>query len=151
MSEGIRPGEVRNAAPLRADVVVTFIGWAQTPWERREDCPKQGDPAGPECRLVLDPAWIGALAGIEDCATVEVLYWLHQARRDLVVQAPGHGGGPKGTFALRSPVRPNPIGTARVTLVRRDGDVLVVRGLDCIDGTPLVDIKPDRCPHGGPA
>jgi tRNA (Thr-GGU) A37 N-methylase len=43
-------------------------------------------------------------------------------------------------------VRPNPIGTARVRLVRREGRCLVVRGLDCLDGTPLLDLKPDRCP-----
>jgi hypothetical protein len=45
---------------------------------------------------------------------------------------------------LRSPVRPNPIGTTIATLVSRDGPVLSVRGLDCLDGTPLIDLKPDR-------
>lgn len=55
-----------------------------------------------------------------------------------------------GTFALRSPVRPNPIGLSKVTLVRIEEGTVVVRGLDCLDGTPLIDIKPDRCafsPH----
>jgi tRNA-Thr(GGU) m(6)t(6)A37 methyltransferase TsaA len=96
------------------------------------------------------PAWAAALEGIEDCERIEVLYWLHLARRDLLRQAPGHGGGPRGTFALRSPVRPNPIGTALVRLLRREGAVLVVAGLDCVDGTPLVDLKPERCAFGGP-
>lgn len=149
VNDGMRPGEVASEAPLRADAIVTFIGWAQTPWSHREDCPKQGDRDGPECRLVIDAPWIDALDGIEGFDTVEVLYWLHRARRDLVVQAPRHGD-PRGTFALRSPVRPNPIGTALLTLVRREGDTLVVRGLDCLDGTPLIDLKPDRCRHGAP-
>ncbi len=60
-------------------------------------------------------------------------------------------GRTRGTFALRSPVRPNPIGIARVPLVRRDGPVLIVRGLDCLDGTPLLDLKPERRAFSPPA
>ena len=149
MTQGIRRGETRTVAPLGADASLVFIGGVRTPWARREDCPKQGDRNGPECRLILAPPWDGGLDGIEAFATLEVLYWLHESRRDLLVQAPATGG-PRGTFALRSPVRPNPIGTALVALVRRQEAELVVRGLDCLDGTPLLDVKPDRCTHGGP-
>ena len=150
MGQAVRPGEVRTERPLRADAAVTFIGRVRTPWMHRADCPRQGDRTdGPECQIVLEPPWDAALAGIEAFETLEVLYWLNELRRDLLVQAPGHGGL-RGTFALRSPVRPNPIGTAFVTLLRREGPVLVVRGLDCLDGTPLVDLKPDRCDHGSP-
>lgn len=73
-----------------------------------------------------------------------MLYWLHQSRRDLVRQSPANNGETHGTFALRTPVRPNPIGTSIATLVAREGRVLLVRGLDCLDETPLIDIKPDR-------
>jgi tRNA (Thr-GGU) A37 N-methylase len=66
------------------------------------------------------------------------------SRRDLVRQSPANDGAVRGTFALRSPVRPNPIGTAIATLVGVDGASLLVRGMDCVDGTPLIDIKPDR-------
>ena len=59
-------------------------------------------------------------------------------------QSPANDGITHGTFALRSPVRPNPIGTAIATFVAREGAVLSVRGLDCLDGTPLLDLKPDR-------
>ena len=147
--QAMRPGEVRSDHPFRHDAALTFIGTIRTPWARREDCPRQGSRDGPECRLLLAPPWDAALDGIERFDTLELLYWLHESRRDLVVQTPG-GGQARGTFALRSPVRPNPIGTALVTLVRREGPVLVVRGLDCLDGTPLIDVKPDRCRHGGP-
>jgi len=71
-----------------------------------------------------------------------VLYWMDRARRDLVIQAPRHYGEPRGTFALRSPVRPNPIAASVVKLIGRDGTRLSVVGLDCIDGTPLLDLKP---------
>ena len=143
----LRPHEVATDRPLRVDAALTFIGAIRTPWAVREDCPKQGDPDGPECRLVLEPPWDAALDGIEQVETLEVLYWLHRSRRDLVRQNPGHRDSARGTFALRSPVRPNPIGSSLVRLVRREGATLVVRGLDCLDGTPLIDVKPDRCVH----
>jgi tRNA-Thr(GGU) m(6)t(6)A37 methyltransferase TsaA len=85
-----------------------------------------------------------ALDGVAEFARLEVVYWLHLSRRDLVKQSPRDDGATRGTFALRSPVRPNPIGTSIVTLVEVNGSILIVRGLDCLDGTPLLDIKPDR-------
>jgi tRNA-Thr(GGU) m(6)t(6)A37 methyltransferase TsaA len=147
--QALRPLERATDRPLRIDAGLTFIGSVRTPWTNREDCPRQGDSAnGPECRLLLEPPWDEGLDGIEAVETIEVLYWLHRSRRDLILQRPAHADGPRGTFALRSPVRPNPIGLARVRLLRREGAALVVRGLDCLDGTPLLDIKPDRCAHG---
>jgi tRNA (adenine37-N6)-methyltransferase len=62
-----------------------------------------------------------------------------------VRQSPADDGATRGTFSLRSPVRPNPIGTTLATLVGREGPTLSVRGLDCLDMTPLIDLKPDRC------
>jgi tRNA-Thr(GGU) m(6)t(6)A37 methyltransferase TsaA len=73
---------------------------------------------------------------------VVVLYWMDRARRDLVLQAPHHYAERRGTFALRSPVRPNPIAASVVRLVERNGRALSVAGLDCLDATPLLDLKP---------
>jgi tRNA (Thr-GGU) A37 N-methylase len=67
---------------------------------------------------------------------------MDQARRDLLVQVPGHLAKGRGTFALRSPVRPNPIAMSVVRLVRVDGNRIEVVALDCLDGTSLLDIKP---------
>ena len=141
----LRPGERRVDLDPPGDAVLRFIGVIRTPFGTRDACPRQGRWDGPECRLELAADWAAALDGIEDYESVEVLYWLHQSRRDLVVQNPRSDGHLIGTFALRSPVRPNPIGTSLVRLVRRDGAALIVRGLDCLDGTPLLDIKPNRC------
>lgn len=69
---------------------------------------------------------------------------MHLSRRDLVRQCPKNDGIARGAFSLRTPVRPNPLGTQLVSLVRLDGANLFVRGLDCLDGAPLVDLKPDR-------
>ena len=60
-------------------------------------------------------------------------------------QSPKGDGTTRGTFSLRSPVRPNPIGTSLAALVGIEGATVLVRGLDCLDGTPLIDLKPDRC------
>jgi tRNA (Thr-GGU) A37 N-methylase len=70
---------------------------------------------------------------------------LHHSPRNLVLQSPKKNGLTRGTFSLRSPVRPNPIGTSIVKLVGIEGNAVLVRGLDCLDETPLIDLKPDRC------
>lgn len=91
---------------------------------------------------MLDPRWAAGLQGLEGVSHVVVLYWMDRARRDLVLQAPHHYSERRGTFALRSPVRPNPIAVSVARLVRIDGNELSVVGLDCLDDTPLLDIKP---------
>ncbi|MCZ7676066.1 MAG: tRNA (N6-threonylcarbamoyladenosine(37)-N6)-methyltransferase TrmO [Roseovarius sp.] len=143
-TQALRPGEQAVDLPSAADAALRFIGTIRTPWTRREDCPRQGDPDGPECRIVIDPVWHPALKGLDAHDRVEVLYWLHESRRDLVAQSPRSDGETLGTFAIRSPIRPNPIATSIVRLLRIEDGTLVVQGLDCLDGTPLVDIKPDR-------
>ncbi|MFL5032041.1 MAG: tRNA (N6-threonylcarbamoyladenosine(37)-N6)-methyltransferase TrmO [Xanthobacteraceae bacterium] len=139
---GIRPGEVAAPLPGAFDAQVYFIGRIRTPWQTRDDCPKNARESDAVCRIEVDARWATALTGIETCSHLLVLYWMHRARRDLVLQAPRHYGEPRGTFALRSPVRPNPIAASVVRLTGVDGTTLSVVGLDCLDGTPLLDLKP---------
>jgi tRNA (adenine37-N6)-methyltransferase len=141
----VRRNEVAVEAPSSFDAGIAFIGIIRTPWISRLDCPRQGRADGPICRIEVAEPWVAALDGIEAYERIEVLYWLHESRRDLVRQSPANDGATRGTFALRSPVRPNPIGTSLAILVSREGATLLVRGLDCLDGTPLIDLKPDRC------
>jgi tRNA-Thr(GGU) m(6)t(6)A37 methyltransferase TsaA len=141
MNEGIRPGEIAVTLPESFDAGVYFIGRIRTPWTRREDCPKNARGSDATCTIELDPRYAAALDGVATCTHIVVLYFMDQARRDLLVQAPRHGER-RGTFALRSPVRPNPIAMSVARLVRVEGTRLTVVGLDCLDGTPLIDIKP---------
>ena len=143
--DAIRPGEVAVDLPPATDAGLVFIGRIRTPWTDRLACPRQGRRDGPVCRIELFDPWVGGLDGLEAFDAVEVLYWLDRSRRDLLRQSPKRDGTTRGTFALRSPVRPNPIGTAVATLVGIEGGTVLVRGLDCLDGTPLIDLKPDRC------
>jgi tRNA-Thr(GGU) m(6)t(6)A37 methyltransferase TsaA len=107
--------------------------------------PRQGRHDGPVCRLEIFEPWVPAIKGVDFYSNLEVIYWLHLSRRDLVLQSPKNNKNTRGTFSLRSPVRPNPIGTSIVKLVGVEGNVVLVRGLDCLDETPLLDLKPDRC------
>lgn len=141
----IREGEVQVELPPARDAGLIFIGRIHTPWTNRLLCPRQGRQDGPVCRLEVFEPWVEALDGVEAFERLEILYWLDQSRRDLVRQSPANDGHARGTFSLRSPVRPNPIGTSLVAYAGREGNMLLVRGLDCLNGTPLIDIKPDRC------
>jgi len=140
----IRPGETSVPLPAGTDAGLYFIGTIRTPWTDRLKCPRQGRADGPTCRLELSAPWNQGLDHITEFARLEVLYWLHESRRDLTLQSPRRDGNARGVFSLRTPARPNPIGTSIVHLVRVEGPVVFVRGLDCLDGTPLLDLKPDR-------
>jgi tRNA-Thr(GGU) m(6)t(6)A37 methyltransferase TsaA len=142
MNFGIREGEIAVALPAQFDAAVYFIGRIRTPWVDREHCPKNARESEAVCTLEVDQRWAAALNGLESCTHIVVLYWMDRSRRDLVVQVPRHYGEGRGTFALRSPARPNPIAMSVARLVRIEGTRLHVVGLDCLDNTPLLDIKP---------
>lgn len=139
---GIRPGEQAIELPAKADAEVYFVGRIRTPWTRREDCPKNARESEAVCNIEVDPRWAPALKDVETCSHLVVLYWMDKARRDLALQVPRHYGEQRGTFALRSPARPNPIAMSVVRLLKVEGTQLSVQGLDCLDDTPLIDIKP---------
>jgi tRNA (adenine37-N6)-methyltransferase len=141
----IREGEFAVEMPEATDAGLVFIGRIRTPWTSRLETPRQGRHDGPICRLEIFEPWVPAIKGVDFYSNLEVIYWLDQSRRDLVLQSPKNNKSTRGTFSLRSPVRPNPIGTSIVKLERVEGNTILVRGLDCLDGTPLLDVKPDRC------
>jgi tRNA-Thr(GGU) m(6)t(6)A37 methyltransferase TsaA len=136
------PGELRVAPPAAFDGGITFIGRIGTPWRQIDECPKNSGESDAVCTIELDPRYAPGLKDVETCTHLYVLYWMDQASRDRVVQMPRHYGQAHGVFALRSPARPNPIAISVVELLAVEGNVLRVRGLDCRDGTPLLDLKP---------
>lgn len=138
----IRPGEVTVDMPAAFDAGVYFIGRIRTPWTARGSCPRNSRESDALCTIEVDPRYAEALEGVEAGGHLLVLYWMDKARRDLVVQMPRHHSSRRGTFSLRSPARPNPIAASIVRLERIDGCSLSVIGLDCLDGTPLIDLKP---------
>jgi tRNA-Thr(GGU) m(6)t(6)A37 methyltransferase TsaA len=138
----LREGEVTAVLPAQFDAALYFIGRIRTPWQSREQCPKNPRESSAVCTVELDPRWTPALNGLEGVSHVLLLYWMDRTRRDLVLQVPRHYGEQRGTFALRTPARPNPIAVAVAQLIRVEGNALYVVGVDCLDNTPLLDIKP---------
>ena len=124
MSEDIRPGEIAVTLPEKFDAGVYFIGRIRTPWKTRARMPEERARLGRRLHHRARSALCGALDGVAPARISSLLYFMHEARRDLVVQAPRHHGEPRGTFAIRSPVRPNPIAMSVVRLVRDRGHAL---------------------------
>src|ERR1700740_589860 len=141
----LREGEVAIDLPKPDDAKLVFIGRIRTPWTSRLETPRQGRQDGPICRLEIFEPFVPAIKGVDFYENLEVIYWLDQSRRDLVLQSPKNNKSTRGTFSLRSPVRPNPIGTSIVKLVGMEVSTVLGRGLDGIDETQLLDLNPDRC------
>jgi len=109
------------------------------------DDPRHLDPDQP-CELAILPRYAGGLAGIEGYSHLVVLCLFDRAARPDRLDGPVHPEGRDdvpavGLFATRSPFRPNPIAVSFPRLLRRDGDVLTVTGMDAWDGTPILDLK----------
>ena len=97
--------------------------------------------------IVIDRSLTEALDNLDEFSHIIVLYWMHRTAATDKLPAKTHPRGNQelplvGRFATRSPNRPNPVGKATVRLLQRQGNVLKVQGLDAIDGTPVIDIKP---------
>jgi tRNA-Thr(GGU) m(6)t(6)A37 methyltransferase TsaA len=130
----------------RVDAQVRFIGRIRTPWSRG-NCPKNVTRAretGEGARVELEPGFAEGLCGLEVGQGILLFYWMDQARRDLITQRPRHHDTARGSFALRSPNRVNPVSLAAVRITALDlvTGVIEIDAIDCFDGTPLVDIKP---------
>jgi tRNA-Thr(GGU) m(6)t(6)A37 methyltransferase TsaA len=120
------------------------IGWVDSPLPDRNAAPRQPDENAPPAVLVLDDSVRPAVDGLRVGDRIVVLTWLHVAERDTLVTRPRNDEGAPltGVFATRSPDRPNPIGLHDVVVTRIDGSRIHVDGLEAIDGTPILDVKP---------
>jgi tRNA-Thr(GGU) m(6)t(6)A37 methyltransferase TsaA len=139
---GVWEGEVTTDLPAKFDDGIYFIGRIHTPWTERKQCPKNARQSDAVCTVELDPRWAPGLKEVGTCSHLVLLYWMDKSPRNLVLQMPRQYGVQRGTFALRSPARPNPIAMSVVKLMKVEGNILSVVGLDCLDGTPLLDLKP---------
>lgn len=123
------------------NATLKFIGHIKTPYEAIEDCPNNIDFNGPLCQLVLNEEFKNGLSGLNSGQKILILYWFENTDRNEI-ELPADDGGLIGTFALRSPNRPNPIVAATLPIESLENGVVSVRGLDCLNGTHLLDIKP---------
>jgi len=123
------------------------IGWVSSPYQRRFGTPQQAAAVDSDAPAVLrmDPERfpVAAFADLVGVERIWILSWLHKGGTWAPQVRPPRGSREKrGLFATRSPDRPNPLGLSAVRLLRVDGCDLHVQGIDLLDGTPILDVKP---------
>jgi tRNA-Thr(GGU) m(6)t(6)A37 methyltransferase TsaA len=120
------------------------IGWVESSLQDVAEAPNQADRGAPSAWLVLAPEVRDGARDIEAGQPLLVLTWLHLARRDELATVPGDdpGGRERGVFSTRSPNRPNPIGLHPVSVLADEPGRIQVDGLEAVDGTPVIDLKP---------
>jgi tRNA-Thr(GGU) m(6)t(6)A37 methyltransferase TsaA len=120
------------------------VGTVRSPLRDRGSAPKQGDEGAPDAWLDFEADVLDALDGVGPGDELLLLTWLDRAQRDVLrVHPRGDAARPEqGVFATRSPDRPNPIGLHRVEVLEAQAGRLRVRGLEALDGTPILDVKP---------
>ncbi|HEX5224296.1 MAG TPA: tRNA (N6-threonylcarbamoyladenosine(37)-N6)-methyltransferase TrmO [Solirubrobacteraceae bacterium] len=132
------------SGPQQPQFELTPVAMVQSPLADLDSAPNQGDEGAPPAWIVFERGVIGALDGIRPGDEVILLTWLDRASRDVLrVHPRGDESRPRqGVFSTRSPARPNPIGLHRVKVDALDGSRMRVLGLEAIDGTPVLDVKP---------
>ncbi|HDR73880.1 MAG TPA: tRNA (N6-threonylcarbamoyladenosine(37)-N6)-methyltransferase TrmO [Methanoculleus sp.] len=118
------------------------IGVIRSPYRVQGDAPRQGRLRDTTATIEIFEEYAPGLRDVEHCTHLFVLYWLDRADRTLLSATPPGAGESRGVFATRSPNRPNPIGLGIVNLLGMEGSTLTVQGLDALDGTPVLDLKP---------
>ena len=119
------------------------IGVVRSPYHSTADIPKGlGARHEAEGRIEIDPALEAGLADVEGFSHLYVVWVFDRAGAPALIAWPPADDRSHGVFATRSPLRPNPIGLTVVELLGREGNVLAVRGVDMLDGTPVLDLKP---------
>jgi tRNA-Thr(GGU) m(6)t(6)A37 methyltransferase TsaA len=120
------------------------IGRVESPLTDMDSAPRQGDEGAPDVWIAFEPDVVDALADIAPGNRLVVLSWLDRADRNLLTVHPRGDTSrpPTGVFSTRSQHRPNPIGLHEVEVLAVEGPRVMVRNLEALDGTPIVDVKP---------
>jgi tRNA (adenine37-N6)-methyltransferase len=118
------------------------IGYVRSPYKEKKDAPRQGRLSDTTSEIVINEQYLPGLEDLEKNSHLIVLCWFDRADRTMLKATPPYEKVEHGVFATRSPNRPNPVAFSVVDLLAMKGNVLIVRGLDALNGTPVVDVKP---------
>jgi tRNA-Thr(GGU) m(6)t(6)A37 methyltransferase TsaA len=128
----------------RESFEVRVVGKVESPLNELNSAPRQGDEGAPDGWIDFDPAVVDALEGVRPGDRVVILTWLDRADREVLTVHPRGDASrtPAGVFSTRSHHRPNPIGLHPVEVLEMRGPRVKVSGLEALDGTPVLDVKP---------
>lgn len=151
-ASALRPGDTvlaRDPASLPADAGLIFIGCVRSDAPQGMATPHNPTEAraqGAHARIEIAADYRAGLDGLQHYSHVIVLVWLDRSRRDVIAHQPRHLDRPRGVFAMRSPLRPNPIGlsVAKIASIDVKAGIVCLDALDFKDGTPVIDLKPYR-------
>lgn len=134
-------------APADRDLTARPIGVIRSELRDRKGAPRQGDEGAPDAWIDVEPWAREGLLGLTVGDAIVVITWLHEGRREVLQVYPrgNRERGLAGVFTTRSPDRPNPLGLHPVTVLAIERDRIRIGAIEAIDGTPVIDIKPDRC------
>ena len=118
------------------------IGVVHSSYKEKKETPYQGRHENKVCTLEIYEEYESGLLDIERCTHLFVLYWQHRSDRSILQTRTPWGPEIHGVFATRSPNRPNPIGLCVVDFLERDGRFVKVKGMDALDDSPILDMKP---------
>jgi len=135
------PASHLSSSMCSAPLELHPVGYVRSPYKTRDDAPRQGRFSDTLSEIVIDEQYRPALYQLGGSKHLWVLCWFDRADRTVLRAVPPGTNKEKGVFAIRSPDRPNPVSLCLVDLLEVRGNVLRVRGLDAIDGTPVIDIK----------
>jgi tRNA-Thr(GGU) m(6)t(6)A37 methyltransferase TsaA len=124
------------------EIKIKPIGIINSLYKTKADSPRQGRFSDEKSTLEIFDEFEKGLLGLEIHKYFIILYWQHKAERYKLEVVPHDKTEKRGIFSTRAPVRPNPIGFCLVKLLKIDGNILTVKWLDALDGSPLIDIKP---------
>jgi tRNA-Thr(GGU) m(6)t(6)A37 methyltransferase TsaA len=123
--------------------IIKSIGTIHTPFDKLEDMPIQPKGAAEVIGTVeLEEQYVEGLADLDGFSHIYLLYEFHMAKRTALTVTPFMDTTPRGVFATRSPLRPNHIGISIVRLIGVEKNIITVQGIDILNGSPLLDIKP---------
>lgn len=120
---------------------LTPIGIIHSPYKEKQEAPRQGRLSTEEMVLEVDPSYVDCLKGVENASHLFILYWGDRSNRSIHQSPTPFSKEPVGVFASRSPNRPNPIAVCIAELISLENNRVIVRGLDALDNSPLLDIK----------
>ena len=123
-------------------MILKPVGVIHSPYKTKDEAPNQGRKERNTSKVEVYQEFHSCLKDIETATHLIVLYWADQADRTVQQTSTPYDDKPHGVFVTRSPSRPNPINFSVVDLINREGNILTVQGLDALDGSMLLDLKP---------